>query len=163
MEESALCVRRMAYLLDPSRVCLRAAVRIAAFAPTRPSPSELSGWVAGRVEDACRALVQADVDGEAQGGVPSANEIGEHEFVANLLGVDRARARTLAARFNSLPDAERRAFFALAIEGLSVEQCLVAGLGPPDRLRAGALAAARTLWSDDERANAATCAKRGRR
>jgi len=162
MEKSAVCVRRMAYLLDPSRVCVRAAVRIAALAPTRPAPDALNDWIGERVEDACRALVQADVDAEAQGGVPSANEIEEHEFVADLLAVDRALARALAARFNVLPEAERLAFFALAIEGRTVEQCVAAGMGPLDRLRASALAAARTLWSDDERASAAPRAERRR-
>ena len=138
-ELAARRLRERALFVDTDRLFAGTAVEIAhAVAARGPSrdrtsaPRDAVDWLLARVDAAIDGALCEDREEDRLGIAPRGEAIHPVPF---LPAVEPGRARRAALEFNALPDAARKAFFALLIEGQSIEACLARGLGPSDVLR----------------------------
>jgi hypothetical protein len=119
-ERVAAHLRAEAWLLDADRVHLRCLARVARAAPGYRGRPALAEWLDAHVARASAELVQRDGDGgDLDAG--DVDALRAFEVLARPLALDpRALARACAA-FNRLPTLERRAFFALVLEGRELD------------------------------------------
>lgn len=66
-------------------------------------------------------------------------------FLAETLGIPVALARRACVAFNYLPDRIRGAYYAVLVEGKTVNRYVAEGHGPPERVRADIEAAIRAI------------------
>jgi len=114
-------LRARAYVLDADRVLLRALARCARFALRYRGQPELEAWLSERVDEALLDLQREDLEAERSGRPAEPHELAAFEDLASPLGLEPAAMRGVCVRFNLLAEGERRAFFALALEGRSLD------------------------------------------
>jgi DNA-directed RNA polymerase specialized sigma24 family protein len=118
----ASVLRRRSYLFDADRVHLRAMARCARFATRYRGQPPLGTWLGERVEEALLDLLHEDLEGERRGQPLGSFERSGFEDLAGPLGLDPERMRAVCVAFNHRPEVERRAFFALVIEGRTLDE-----------------------------------------
>ncbi len=114
-------LRARSYLLDADRVYLRAVARCARFALRYRGQPGLETWLSERVEEALLDLLHEDLEAERRKELPGDVALAGLEDLARPLGLDPGRMRAVCVAFNHRPEPERRAFFALVIEGRSLD------------------------------------------
>lgn len=136
-----------ALLIDPFRVYVRTLARVARDAHANPDVGRpcLHGWLVGRIDRVLAELV--DEERQTPSDDPAANPFDEH--VAHALGLPLARTRSACVDFNRLGERVRQAFFAVAVDGGSAEQCATEGLGTYAQVQADLALARRTLGLAD--------------
>ncbi len=114
-------LRRGAYLMDADRLHVRALARCARAAPRYTGRPPLADWLAERVEDSLLDLLREDAEDERAGVPPDAERLAAYRELARPLGLEPAAMRAACVRFNALGEAERSGFFALVIDGRSLD------------------------------------------
>jgi hypothetical protein len=102
-------------------------------------------WLAGRIDDAIEDLLCQDRLALESGTVPLDSEDSPYAFLERVLGLQRTASLRCAVAFNGLPESTRRTFFALFLEGRTIDECLESGLGPVEELRRRAQVAVDTI------------------
>jgi hypothetical protein len=138
-------LRERAYLMDPQRLETRALARMAYDGHANRDDTTLAAWMATCIDNAIRDLIVEDEEEEARGLVHPEPLESPHAFMVHWFALEGGRARTAAVRFNGLPHRVRQSFHALAVEGLTIEQCLERGLGPVEKLKREARSALQAL------------------
>ena len=67
------------------------------------------------------------------------------EFLAETLGIPKALARRACVAFNYQPERVRCAYFAVLVQGKTVNRYVAEGHGPPERVKADIEMALRTI------------------
>jgi DNA-directed RNA polymerase specialized sigma24 family protein len=115
-------LRERAWLCDADRVFVRAVARCARFAVRYRGQPELKTWLGERVDEALADLLREDLEAERAGQPPEPEASAAYEDLARPLGLPPAAMRGVCVAFNQLPEAERKAFFALVIESRSLDE-----------------------------------------
>lgn len=113
----AIELRDACYLTDADRVELRALARVARAAPRYDGRPELGAWISALVRESIEEIVRDDSERDA-----AVDASGGLDELARPLGLEAASMQRACAAFNRAPLAERRAFFALVIEGRALEE-----------------------------------------
>ena len=129
-------IRERALLVAEQRLYLRAIARIAYASMKYRGDPPLSMWLTARIDQALEELVTEDRECERLDPHGSQNPEERYAFLTEALGVDATTAREAAIVFNDLPTEVRQAFWALVIEGKSLNRQVAEGHGPRGALRA---------------------------
>lgn len=113
-------MRQSAVLLDTDRVISAAAARLAFHALEYVGRQSLEAWLDERVDQAILDMRTED-EYEAEDGVPVAADDPRYLNLATQLGVDTETMRAGSIVFHQMPHEERAAFWALLIDGQTVE------------------------------------------
>jgi len=132
-----LCEQRLrsrAFLLDSTRLISHALARVLDAIGEEPGVSE-ADLVHRGIDAAIDDLLAEDEWPDDVGAWPG-EEQGENAHAALLatLGVERGLVRRASRRFNALPESTRRVFFALVMDGVGFEECVLRGLGTSSTL-----------------------------
>lgn len=126
-DRTAQRVRERSVLLDVDRAVLRAFALCASAAVAWRGRPALEHWLAERVDQAIDQVLEEE-DGRLSDQDPAPREPGSgalprdpFTLLAAPLGLDPGAARSACARFNRLEEADREAFFALVVEGTSLD------------------------------------------
>jgi hypothetical protein len=148
LELEARCreqIERRGYLIDVARLQLRSVARIARAAPGRDGGVPLSEFIAERIDFSTQELIQEDREAELS-GIPCADpEDGRFTFLTETLGIPTPLARRACVAFNYLPERVRCAYFAVLVQGKTVNRYVAEGHGPPERVRADIEMAVQTI------------------
>jgi len=134
--------RDRAYLIDVDRLAGRALARLAWWSRTRSAAGTGEAEPMARRDDA----IDASIDDllrldqlliARRGGLPRAEDEA-YRFVEHAFGLEPGQGLLAVVRFNELPPSSRLPFFALVMEGRTIEDCQAAGLGSPEELGARA-------------------------
>jgi len=130
-------LRLRAVLVSENRLFLRSVARVAYASMTYRGTPALATWLRERIDQALRELLTEDYEADRV-EEPQADDEDEerYAFLTDVLGVDTVVARRASVVFNSLPDPVRQAFWALVIEGKSINRHVAEGHGPGRRVRA---------------------------
>jgi hypothetical protein len=126
------CAKELArrrLVVHPERLLAAALARIALLAPGYRGRPAIEAWLEERVADALDALVADDLRAEIQGAPLSPDRQSDYAMFVEVFGVEPLAARRAAVVFNSRPIACRRAVFALAFEGRSIQEVVALGSG----------------------------------
>lgn len=122
--------------MEVDRLVEQASCHIAYRCALRPEGPSLDEWLHECIDHSALELCRNDMEmlnkaqeSEVQPWAPA------HVFIRDAFQHDEIGALRVCSAFNSQPRRERRAFFALCMDKLSVEECLEAGFGPPEWLR----------------------------
>lgn len=114
-----------AFFVDPSRTRLRATARVAFDARRFDDREDLRDWLLARAE---RAIVEilAEQQAEELQSLPAASseDFDYYQAIGESIGIDADLARLCCARLNGLDAPSRRAFRALAVDGLALEDAV---------------------------------------
>lgn len=130
-ERCAARLRERALFLNLERLRLRTVARIALGGPCASDSAGGETWLEARIDEAVDDLVRKPRQISEQ----RANPRREEDAAESPFGPEHVLHGLSAAWFNALDDEARRAFFAVFIDGDSIDGCLAAGLGPPSLLR----------------------------
>lgn len=148
MEIEARCRERMeteAYLIDLTRLHLRAVARIARAASTWNGTTTLEEFLVERIDVSMQELIQEDREAELSGIPSSEDESARHLFLEETLGIPAAMARRACVAFNYLPPRARRAYFAVLVQGKTLNRYVAEGNGPPEQVKADIELAVRSI------------------
>jgi hypothetical protein len=120
-------LRVRAYLLDADRVFLRTAARCARLAVRYRGDPPLERWLAERADEAIGDLLRSDGEAELRGEVPGPERLGVFEVLARPLGLDPVRLHGACLAHNQLPEAQRRAFREVVLEGRALDALAAGG------------------------------------
>jgi DNA-directed RNA polymerase specialized sigma24 family protein len=111
-------------MLDATRLFTEAAARIAydAFDADFGAEGGLDAWISARIERAIEDCLQEDREHERMGAPLDEGAQAQYEFAARGLGIRIELARRACVVFNSMPDAQRAAVWALTVGGQSAEE-----------------------------------------
>lgn len=150
LERCARRVRDEAFLLDVERVHEDVLAGITLSASTLPESSHAADWddwLDERIEESMRCLLTSDQEGRRAGYGQLEEWDARYEFLTLTLGIAPRNSREACVAFNGLCADVRQAFFALVMEGKTIEVCLSEGLGPREKLLERCLHALRALFS----------------
>ncbi len=148
-------LRMRAYLFDADRVFLRAAARCARLCVRYRGDPPLERWLDERIDESLLDLLRADAEGDARGEPPGPQQLAAFEVLARPLGLDPAAMHHVCLVHNQLPEAQRKAFRELVIEGRSLDELAAAGAGSATEIARAARAALLTVLSAVESGGAA--------
>ena len=112
-----------ALLLDEGRLFLRATASVAHDAPRFDASTPLEDWLRDAVAGAAERLIVEDQESYESGIPPLESWDPVSPSLLERLPIEPRLARGVAVTFNRLPIEERRVFYALVIEGESLEAC----------------------------------------
>lgn len=148
LEIEARCRERIetrAYLVDVNRLHLRAVARVARAALGWKGDTSLGEFIMERIDYSAQELIQEDREEELS-GIPCADpDDVRFAFLAETLGIPIALARRACVAFNYLPERVRCAYFAVLVQGKTVNRYVAEGHGPPERVKADIEMALRTI------------------
>jgi hypothetical protein len=128
------CVERLearAVLMDLERLLLRTMARIARNAALGRREGPLSSWLQLQVDASIEDLMSEDLDADRLNKPVEKPLDSRYAFVCEAYGLRPAKARRFCVVFNTLPDEERHAFYAIGVMGKSFNRFLAEGNGPP--------------------------------
>ena len=137
LELEARCrehLERNALLLDPERLFLRSAAVVANSARRYDGRPALQQWLMLQLEIAFQQLRREDLIAALSGEPIEVEQRIDHAYLIGLLGLSPEDARHAALVFNALPERVRHAWWATAIDGLSLLEASRRGMGPPEGL-----------------------------
>lgn len=108
-----------AVLVDPTRLYLRAAARVAFDALRWRGRSSLEDFLAKSTRRALRGILDEDRE-YPEGAADDDTQRDRYGFVCRLLGIDKSKAHRLCVLFNGLPKEQRAIWRAIHIEGHSL-------------------------------------------
>jgi DNA-directed RNA polymerase specialized sigma24 family protein len=115
-------LRERAYLFDADRVHLGAVARCARFALRYRGQPELDAWLADIVDQTLLDLLREEQIGERSNAPTPEDDRSVYADLARPLGLEPTAMRAACAAFNREGEPERRAFYALVIEGRSLDE-----------------------------------------
>jgi DNA-directed RNA polymerase specialized sigma24 family protein len=126
-------LRERAWLADADLVFLRAVARCAWFSARYRCERDFARCLRELVDEAVLDTVREDLEAArgGEGAEAADRELAAWSDLARPLGLDPRAARTAAAVFDHLPEPERRAFFALAIDGRALDDAARASKSSP--------------------------------
>lgn len=129
-------IQMRAVLISENRLYLRSLARVAYASMKYRGDPPLGTWLSDRIDQSLEELLNEDRF--ANWGREEEEEDPEerYKFLTKVLGVSPTVARRASVVFNILPDAVRVAFWALVIEGKSLNRHVAEGHGTPDDVRA---------------------------
>ena len=134
-----LCEERLderALLIDVTRAQSRAMALVAHASARFDGQKPFALWLRERVDAALDDLMDEDGE-EERAGVPASEPWDPRfAFLSEVLGIEPGLARKACVLFNALPLSERRAFWAVVVEGKSLARHVAEGHGPPELARA---------------------------
>lgn len=139
LEIAEHCRERIAHhaiLVSEPRLYLRSIARIAYASMKYAGEPELSAWLNDRIDQGLAELLIEDREAERLGSNGQLDPEQRYTFLTEVLGVDPHVAREAAVVFNDLPDDVRHAFWALVVEGKSLNRHVAEGHGPLTGARA---------------------------
>jgi hypothetical protein len=123
------------WLVDLSRLVLRAYARIAYAAPRYRGRPPLDDWLRSRIDQSVVELVREDRE-EERTGIPAEEPWDpRYAWVSETLGLEPELARRACIAFNDLPRDVRQTYFAISVEQKSLNRWIAEGNGPPDQVR----------------------------
>lgn len=128
-------LRARALLLDVDRVHGRTLVQVARLGPSIEGAPNLESWLDARIDEAVASTIRQDQQDEAANLPLDFDETRQYDFMILSFGIPPASARRSSLAFNGLADWDRQAFFALLMDGKTVQEVLDMGFRPPERLR----------------------------
>ncbi len=120
-------LRARAYLFDADRVFLRAAARCARLAGRYRGDPPLEHWLAERIDESLLDLLRTDAEADVHGHPPGPEQLAAFEVLARPLGLDPACMHHACLVHNQLPEAQRKAFRELVIEGRTLDELAASG------------------------------------
>lgn len=114
-------LRSRALLLDADRVVLHVLARCAREAPLYRGRPALEAWLDAILEAGLDELLREDVESERAARPATPEELAAHRELARPLGLDPEEMRGVCVAFNHLDEGDRRAFYALVLEGASLD------------------------------------------
>jgi len=148
LEIEARCraqIETRGYLLDVGRLHLRAIARVARAASGWSGDPSLGEFIMERIEYSAQELIQEDREEELSGTPCADPEDVRFAFLAETLGIPMALARRACVAFNYLPERVRCAYFAVLVQGKTVNRYVAEGHGPPERVKADIEMAVQTI------------------
>lgn len=115
-------IARRALLLDLERVAPKALAQVAYRARTFRDGAPLDPFLGVCIRRAIEDAVREDREEERRGSIPVAPYDRRYAHLVESLGLEPAQARRACVRFNDLPLAARRSYFALCVERRSLEE-----------------------------------------
>ncbi len=138
-------LRGRSLMIDPDRVHEKALAVIALAAARSAEPRFGPEWILEALDLAIERILREDREEErVAAGCPPENPA-HYAFIHLAFATEPGMTRTAAVAFNNLPQLARRGFYALLVEGKSVEDCLAEGLGPREVLRMNILQSLKAL------------------
>lgn len=124
-EHVATELREGAYLLDAQRVSLRCFALVARHSVRYRGRPELSEWLQMLAREAIATILRDDGEAEKRPVLPGLEPGRDHgeafAALARPLGLDAEAMGRACLAFNRLPQADRSVFFALVIDGRSLD------------------------------------------
>lgn len=114
-------LRARALFVDVDRVHLRSLARIARYAVRYRGRPSLDAWIAAQVDRAIDELLEEELAGAGAGACPMGPH-SAHASLAGPLGLDPDAMRRACAAVNARADPDRRAFYALVVEGATLDE-----------------------------------------
>jgi hypothetical protein len=128
-------LKERAVLLDASRLTLRAMARTAYRSSSYHGDPPLADWLTQRIDESIRDLVIENRESE-QAEIPIGDDPERRfAFLTETIGVSASIARRVCVVFNDLSDDRRNAFWAMVIEGQSLNRYVAEGHGPPAKAK----------------------------
>jgi hypothetical protein len=122
-------------LLDLSRLYTHSLAFIAHDAPDYEGAEPLDAWLSGRITRAIELLLEVDREDESD-ALPIVPPLEpRYLLLADAVGIEPGLGRRACILFNSLPDDERQAFWAVQVDGRSIEDLVADGHGPAELAR----------------------------
>ncbi len=138
-------IRELSLLIDSDRLHEKALAVIALAAARETEPRFGPDWVLKAVDLAIQRILREDREEERVSAGSPPEKPSHYAFIHLAFGTEPGMTRSAAIAFNDLAPIARRGFFALLVEGKSVEECLDEGLGPRDFLRMNILQSLKAL------------------
>jgi hypothetical protein len=129
-------LRKGAWLLDVERVVARGMAAIAFAAHRYNGFPELDAWIARELERGARTLIEEDAEAVLDGQPADFETASSLRWLTESLGLPPAAATRATVVFHALPDDVRRAWYAQAVDKLSLDECVAAGMGTRERVEA---------------------------
>ena len=148
LELEARCrerIERRAYLLDLGRLHLRVVARVARAAPSWNGTPSLADFIMERIEYSMQELIQEDREEELSGSPAADPHDPRFRLLVETLGIPIALARRASLAFNYLPERVRCAYFAVLVQGRTVNRYVAEGHGPPGKVKADIELALKTI------------------
>jgi hypothetical protein len=128
-------IEHHAILVAWDRLWLRSAARIAYSAPTYDGTPPLDLFLMEHVDLSIDELIEEDREEENAGQPPLEPWDPRYSFLAETVGMEPALARKACIRFNDLPEAVRRTYFAVALARKTIHRWVAEGHGPPHKVK----------------------------
>jgi len=150
-EACSTCQTELAYLIDPDRHLIWAVSLLAQARPAGSAIEELGGLVKECAEQALFTMISMDEQLYNSGWAPGLDGDPRYDYLMDAFVLEPGQCLASQARFNMLPRSTRLAFFALALLGRSVAECIKDGLGlTKEQLLGWVEVAMRTLTEPQE-------------
>jgi len=136
---TARCGARLhsrAQLIAHERAVARSLAQTAYAALRYRGQPELAVWLDAQIDRALDMLLNDDREDEAAGRPTDEPWDPRFAFVSEVWGVSPALARRACVVFNALPIVVRSAWWALTVQGKSINRCVAEGFGPPPLVEA---------------------------
>jgi len=128
-------VRKFAILIDEPRIYSATTARIAFDARYFDAATDVIDCFDHCINLAVRRLIERDAEEEKR-GIPPAEPFDPYWIaMSKMLGIEPPLARRAIQVFHSLPFLTRRTFYALTIEGKSLNRWVAEGNGSPEEVR----------------------------
>lgn len=141
----AIRARARAHLVDLDRLVHRTIAHLGIVGPIYDGEPPLDAWLDECIDHAIDQLLREDTLEEREGRTAIDSWDARYSFLTLMVAVPPRFTRRACVTFNSLAPENRLAFFKLVIECESVEECLAAGMGPPETLRGRCMSGIRAL------------------
>ncbi|MFT5048988.1 MAG: DNA-directed RNA polymerase specialized sigma24 family protein [Chlamydiales bacterium] len=144
-------LHEMAVFLDAGQLYSRLIARVAyecARLKTRPKPGEVSPWLTDLIDRSIHELRNEDSEMVRRGDLAYEQWDPRYLFVTETLGLPAETSRARCVAFNGLAREVRRAFAAIAIDGLTIEEATQRDLISTEKLHTHVLLASTTLLGD---------------
>jgi hypothetical protein len=127
LQLAEMCEHRLAevaFLIHPDRLLPRAIARVARSAAYGyDGTPPLFEWLMDRIDRSIDDLLTDDIEAERLGIPPSEEELEDYlPLIPEETGIAPELSRLACVVFNTLPEAMRCPFFAVFIEGMSIEE-----------------------------------------
>lgn len=128
-------LRERALFVEPNRVLPRAFARSARSAASYRGEPELGAWLAQQID---RALADCMLDDREDERAERPPNDAHYAFVSEAWGISPKLARAACVVFNDLPLVVRRNWWALSVDGKSINRWVAEGHGSPSVVQARA-------------------------
>lgn len=118
------CLRRLAkraVLMDGARLFTTATVRAAHEGIRAQRIADLDAWIDERVDRAIDELLIEDRENDRRGLPVDPRELADHDFICQAMSLPPLLGRKACVMFNSLSDEQRRAVWAVVVDGRTPE------------------------------------------